>query len=310
MSRVMFGSDPELMLYDKENSLKSAIPIIKGTKEKKINLGNGNLCFYDNVLCEMNIKPGRSRDEVISNFSDCFHRLVKIVNPYRLVPQASAKYPEAECKHPDAKVFGCDPEYCAYEMCQVVPPSCEDTFRSGGGHIHLGATSETYPLLAPTTESDRADRDWGRIWVIRMMDLFVGIPSIFIDHDPTSAARRRLYGHAGTHRPKEEYGVEYRATSNFWLASPRILSLVYDLSMFAVNFVEEKRHEKMWQSESECTSYSIVELRKAINESNKELASKFMNEIVKPNLPSRLMNEIFKFSEPTIYNFYREWGMA
>lgn len=310
MSQFLLGADPEFMIFDREGNLRSAIGIVKGTKEKKLDLGGGHQCFYDNVLCEVNVRPGGSESEVIASFSDCLRRLAKAVSPYRLAPQASATYPEKECQHPDARVFGCDPEYCAYEMCQVTPPTCESSFRSGGGHIHLGATKESYPLLAPVKGDDRMDRDWGRVWVIRAMDLFVGLPSLFIDHDPTSAARRKLYGNAGTHRPKEEYGVEYRATSNFWIASPRLMTLVYNLSQFAVRFAAERLHEELWKGESECVGYSVADLRRAINESDKELAGKLINGVVKKYLPARLMNDIFKFSEPTSYNFYREWGLA
>jgi Phage phiEco32-like COOH.NH2 ligase-type 2 len=310
-AKLTLGSDPEFFLQDKTGVFRSAIPIVKGTKEKKLNLGNGHWAFYDNVLAECNVKPGASEDEVYVNFGDCFRRLAKAVQPYILVPQASARFDASECTHPDAKVFGCEPEYCAYDLCQVQAPSCEDTFRSGGGHIHLGASDESYPLLAKIKEEDdRTDRDWGRVWVVRMLDLFVGIPSLFLDHDVTSAARRKLYGHAGTHRPKEEYGVEYRAVSNFWMRTPRILSLVYKLCMFTVKFVEEHGYERMWKDIDSCFGYNVADLRKAINESDKDLASSLLNGVVKEYLPANLMREIFKFAEPQNTNFYREWRIA
>lgn len=306
---LTFGSDPEFMLYDRDGRLRSAIGIVKGTKENKVDLGNGCLAFPDNVLVEVNIPCGRDQEEVISNFGTCFQKLSNLVRPYRLNPQASAKYPDSEVKHPDAKVFGCDPEYCAYDLCQVQAPEATDSFRSGGGHIHLGYTSEAYPLMAPTDGDERTDRDWGRVWVVRMLDLFLGIPSLFLDHDPTSAARRRLYGHAGTHRPKEEYGVEYRAVSNFWMHNPRILSLVYRLCEWTVNFVAERGHENMWKGIETCTAYSTGDLRRAINETDKNLAGKFLETTVKKYLPASLMQEIMKFSEPYTSNFYAEWRL-
>ena len=268
--------------------------------------------FYDNVLVEFNVATSYSEEQLISNLTDCFTRAVRKLGKYIMVPRASNTYPEKECKHKDALVFGCEPEYCAYEMSIIQPPSAEpgNNFRSGGGHIHLGYKDEEYPLLAKISDDNRNDRDWGRIWVVRMMDLFVGLPSLFIDHDPSSAARRKLYGKAGSHRPKEEYGVEYRATSNFWLASPRLATLVYRLSDFTVDFVRNKRHLELWKDENNCIAYEAETLRKTIDGSDIKSAKSMMEKIVKPLLPANLYLDIFKLSDPVQYNFYREWGLA
>lgn len=313
--KLSFGSDPEFMVFDKNGSIKSAIGIVKGTKAKRIDLGNGHKLFYDNVLCEMNVSPGTDESEVIGLFADCFKRAATAIYPYRLRPQASCIYPPRECEHEDAKVFGCEPEFCAYEMQQLNPPTCEpgNTFRSAGGHIHLGCDTEVWPLKAPienvgTDDEDCSKRDWGRLWVVRMMDLFVGVPSLFIDHDSTSKARRQLYGKAGTHRPKD-YGVEYRATSNFWLQSPKLTSLVYRLACFVVSFVGEQGHMQLWEDESTCKAYKIEDLREAIDNSNDAIARKLMEEIVKKYLPSKLYSEIFAMSQPKQYDFYKEWNL-
>lgn len=315
-NRLSFGSDPEFVLLDKNGEYKSAIGIVNGTKEKKVDLGGGHKMFYDNVLCEFNVKAGYNEDEVIHNFSDLFRRASKALHPFILKPQASHTFPAKETQHADARVFGCEPEFCAYEMTQLNPPTCEpgNNFRSAGGHIHLGYTEDAYPLLAPvankdTEDEDRTERDWGRVWVVRMMDLFVGLPSLFVDHDPTSASRRKLYGKAGSHRPKEEYGVEYRATSNFWLQSPRLTSLVYRLSVHTINFVAEKGHMRLWKDEHQCEAYDAQTLRQTIDNSDHKTARKIMEDVVKKNLSADLYKQIFTLAEPTQYNFYREWGI-
>lgn len=315
---ITFGSDPEFILKDRRGELVSAIGLVKGTKEKKIDLGNGHYCFYDNVLVEMNIAPSMNENQMIANFSDCLRRVAQKIGSACMIPQASATYPEKECKHPDAKVFGCEPEYCAYELKQITAPTCENTFRSAGGHIHLGSTTEVYPLMAPIKGEDRMERDWGRVWTVRMLDLFVGLPSIVLDHDATSAARRKLYGKAGTHRPKEEYGVEYRATGNFWLASQRMARLVYQLCMHAVEFVGNQGHKKLWKidddperAEHKCKAYDVQELRDTIDGSNVKKAKKMLEDIVKPHMPEALWANVFQASEVVVQpNFYREWGIA
>lgn len=308
MSNLLVGADPEVALIDgATGNLKSAIGVVKGTKDNKIDLGNGNKLFYDNVLAEMNIRPGEDAEDLVYSIQSALRSLARTVRPYRPVLMASATYPVSECKHPDALVFGCEPEFCAYEMSIVQAPECKTTFRSAGGHIHLGYRSEKWPLMAPTDEDGGLARAWGRVWVIRMMDLFMGIPSLWIDQDPSSPARRKLYGKAGTHRPKEEYGVEYRATSNFWLRSPDTVRLVYNISKFVVDFVANDRHKELWPNDT--CSYDIDGLRDAINNSNKEKASVFLNGLVKKHMPNNLYTELLLACEPVTSNFYDVWGI-
>ena len=124
----------------------------------------------------------------------------------------------------------------------------------------MGDSEGTYPLMAPFTPDDKKERIMGRVWTIRMMDLFVGIPSLIIDHDPTSVKRRDLYGGAGTHRIKEKYGVEYRSLSNFWFKSPKLTRLIYKLTRFTYEFCKEKGYEKVWE-----VVYDPSRLKKCIN---------------------------------------------
>lgn len=307
---LYMGTDPEFMLVDGAGNLKSAIGVVNGTKEEKIDLGDGNKLFYDNVLAEVNINPGDSADALVQSINNCLKKLTKAVYPYRLQLQASATYPAAECKHPDAMVFGCEPEFCAYDMNIVQAPECKTTFRSAGGHIHLGYPEGHFPLTASAEEDGGLARAWGRVWVVRMMDLFMGVPSLWIDQDPHSPARRKLYGKAGTHRPKEEYGVEYRATSNFWLRSPNTVRLAYNISNFVVNFVAENKHLELWEDEHTCKAYDVDALRNSINNSDKKAASTFLNGLVKKYMPADLYAQVLAASEPVNVNFYREWGLA
>ncbi len=311
MTTLFMGSDPEFMLVDTNGRLKSAIGVVKGTKEERIDLGGGNKLFYDNVLAEVNIRPGDSADVFVHNVQNCLKNLTKAVYPYRLSLQASATYPSDECKHPDALKFGCEPEFCAYEMNMIQAPECLTTFRSAGGHIHLGYNENKWPLMAPNEDDGGLARAWGKVWVVRMMDLFMGIPSLWLDQDPTSPARRKLYGKAGTHRPKDEYGVEYRATSNFWLRSPNLVRLVYGISEFVVNFVAKGKHKELWSDEFTAASYNVLDLQNAINNSDKNLASTFLNGLVKQHMPANLYTQILEYSEPTTGNFfYRDWNLG
>lgn len=304
-----FGTDPEFVIYDEKGNLRSAIPIIVGGKKNKVAVGNnGALAFYDNVNLELNIPPGRSAEDIVGNLSDTFHRLAKKLSPRRFVPQASATYPDRELTHEDAKQFGCDPEYCAYELNTIKAPTAENGFRSCGGHIHLGGVPDTYPLMTPANGDDMSEREMGRVRVIRMMDLFVGLPGVLIDHDKTTAERRKLYGKAGSHRPCD-YGVEYRSMGNFWLNSPQLVTLVYNLSAFAVAFTADRDlYAQLWADDND-PKYPVDKVRQAIDTTDRRLAAELMEGVVKKHLTPELYESTFSHSEPVQYDFYRDWGL-
>ena len=292
------GADPEFMLVNKAGKYVSAIGIVPGTKENKIPLGNGHYAFYDNVLVECNIAPASGRN-VLEKFQDCFQRLVKLIGPkFRLTPQASQVYPKEECEHKDAKVFGCDPEYCVYErdedgrIKRVDPPICDEnnTFRSGGGHVHIGH-EKAMPILGGKP-----------VEIVTLLDIVLGCASVLMDHDPTSAARRKLYGGAGTHRVNMDYGLEYRCLSNFWLASPKLVRMVYDLTDTVLDLIDLDAEGEVFKL------VDVNKVRKTINTGKKQDAEKILASVSK-FLPPHLLKKITDFSEPATYDFYKEWGL-
>ncbi len=299
------GTDPEFMLVDKKGRLKSAIGVVPGSKEQRYSLGNGHQAYFDNVLAECSIKPANSGQEMIENVRDCSSKYAKLVHPYLLKPQASAIFPAGECEHEEAKKFGCDPEYCAYEVTVCLPPECAEgnTFRSAGGHIHIGF--EAGAAKKNPTDKQKHDTMWSRLWVVRMCDLFIGIPSLLIDHDPTSKERRKLYGGAGTHRIPI-YGIEYRSLSNFWLATPAKVDLMFELSSFVVDLVVNKQlHKNIWEKEID-----PEKLKETINKGNMKNA-KSLYQLAQSYLPKSLVDKINVFANSNEQiDFYQAWGIA
>lgn len=297
MALFTFGSDPEFMLVDPNGVYRSAIGVIHGDKEDRVSLGNGVYAFYDNVLAEVNIKPGKTKAEAIKNFGDCFKRLAKLVGKMRVTPQASHTYDLSELQHADAQKFGCEPEFCIYtktpdgRIVRMEPPVVDPTsgFRTGGGHIHIG--SET--CLPWNGKTER---------VVQMLDMFVGIPALCINHDPTSPARIALYGGAGTHRVKMEYGLEYRTLSNFWTASPRLVAVIHDLVNLVLDLVESGKSDKI--------AFDGEKIRSIINSGKVAAATEVM--IGNRDLmPSDLYNEISELARSkTTFDFYREWNLS
>ena len=244
--RFLLGSDPELFLQDvATEKFRSAIPVIaegKGAGRPLDSTGQ-NSVLHDNVLIEFNTKPAESCPEFVQTVGSVLRSIEAIVaeRGLRLHLQASTSFPEEELDCEEARVFGCDPDYDAYELeINIVPEeAAASPFRSAGGHLHIGKHAEDGKL------GQLLEDPYGKVRVVKALDLFVGLIGVFLDKDPTAAARRGLYGKAGAHRPKD-YGVEYRACSPWWLETPRHTELVYRLSEAALSAaLDERRFDKL-----------------------------------------------------------------
>lgn len=303
-----FGSDPEFMLVDKNGKYVSAIKVLPGDKHTPVEIGEYRF-YWDNVLAECSIKPGYSKEEVIENFRTCFKHYSKLVKPYKLKVQASKTFPAKQMRDTGAKTAGCDPEFCSYTILKRRPPAgiIEETyFRTCGGHIHLGD-------MTGCVVSD----DEQTLILIRLLDLFLGIPSLYMDIDKTSAARRKLYGKAGRVRYKP-YGIEYRSLGNFWLASPKLVSFVYDVCDFVINFTNNNQQfwkfdKKLFKKQGErykntisTDVYNEKAVLKCINTSDTNKAQKLMT-FIKKYMPDHLYKQISELTRT--YDFYKEWNL-
>jgi hypothetical protein len=303
-----FGSDPEFMLT-KGGRYYSAIPIIKASHEKTKRLTrNGHQFYYDNVLAECAIKPGTNKGQVIDNFRECFRLYAEMVRPYRLTIQASQDYSDDQLQHKDAREAACMQEWDAYTIKPIVPPDDiikKTPFRSAGGHVHLGAKPLTNAVMRPL--------------YVYMLDLFLGVPSLFLDQDPTSKRRRTIYGKAGSHRDPK-YGLEYRTLGNFWLASPELTGLVWEICQFVLNFMGKDEWQKFWTLNEEmfaeedtslayrCFGYDSADLQEAINACDKKAGAKFLD-FIGNYLPDSINAEIHHHIEASPPDFYESWGL-
>jgi hypothetical protein len=295
------GSDPELMLCDvSTGALKSAIPIIEDGKGGGIPIGKeeGNSVIHDNVLLEFNTRPSESEKEFIKTINSSLAGINDLVSKsnLRLLAKASDDFPEEELDCDEAKKFGCDPDYNAWTLKEnnVAGDAAESPFRSAGGHLHIGMPDKEGPLTSILSDP------MGKVSVIKALDTFCGIISVFIDKDPTSAKRRSLYGGAGAHRPKD-YGVEYRALGNWWVSSPTHTKLVYQLAEVALKLlVEDKIDELVEKIDSKRIIYTI-------NKSDVKEARKIFNEFLKPLLPAKTARLCTKADKYTLKDLSEEW---
>lgn len=217
------GADPELFLRSQEGLYISSIGKFGGTKQQPKNVGKGCAIQEDNVAVEFNIPPARSLlefDESLQYSLNVLQERAKELN-LMLAIDASAEFSPEQLASPQAKEFGCEPDFNAWTMQQNPRPTAvNQSLRSCGGHVHVGT-------------------DLNIIDVIRAMDLFLGCPSTIMDKD---TRRRELYGKAGAFRNKP-YGGEYRALSNYWLKSSDTIKWVYDQTERALNWVVENTED-------------------------------------------------------------------
>lgn len=233
------GSDPEFFLMEASSGkMISAIPFIRGTKEEPLPLPSGGGLQYDNVAVEFASPVATSAKEFVHKLASTIEETKSFLPPgHKLVALPSANFPEDQLQDEEACRFGCDPDYDAWVVDQNEPPFCEDiTFRSAGAHIHLGSNGDDGNEFLLTFK--------GRIATARTMDCLHGIIFTVLDNSPEAVARRQLYGKPGSHRPKE-YGIEYRALSNFWMRSPVTVMLVYYLAVDVLDIVRNQKADEL-----------------------------------------------------------------
>lgn len=223
--QILIGADPEFFLETSiSHAVKSAIGVVGGSKvQPKPMVREGFFVQEDNVAVEFNIPPAKTAEEFVDAIQWSVRAIANQVDRYGLRPRISASelFPEPELNHPRAMMFGCEPDYNAWNAGNrnTRPSYAKKNLRSCGGHIHV-SLNETHSGLD----------------MVKAMDLFLGVPSVMMDED---TERRQLYGKAGSFRPTN-YGTtswEYRVLSNFWIKTPSLCKWAYDQTMRAINFV-------------------------------------------------------------------------
>jgi hypothetical protein len=300
-SLFTIGTDPEFFLKERDTGkLISAIPFVAGTKEAPMSLPKGGNVQHDNVAVEFATDPAATREGFVANIKATMEEVVKVLPAHvEMVAVPSATFDSAELEDPEAQKFGCDPDYDAWELRVNDPPCAEDnTFRSCGGHIHVGTTGEDENafLLNP----------YGKIDMVKAMDCIHGVISTVLDASDEAIARRSLYGKPGAHRPKEAYGVEYRALSNYWLKSPITVSLMYELTNDALDVVRDGKLPELLDAMGE------NEVKRVIDQGDSEAAMKMIETHLLPILSedSRFyFNEALAKATANDMDFHREWGL-
>jgi hypothetical protein len=238
------GADPEIFIYNKKTK-KPICPfgLIPGTKAEPVKMGkHGNTVQLDGMAAEIGIPPCGEAPKFVNQIEQAKEDLQKLIGKdYGLMIKPTAEFGKKVLDEApqECKELGCNPDYNAYisvkdntgkKLLPEVPmqnprPNGEKvTFRTGGGHVHVGWSDKPVEAMHP-------DHLQGCRLLTVAMDLFLGVPSVAMDYD---VKRRLLYGKAGAFRPKP-YGMEWRSSSNWWLESPQYSDWVFESTITAVN---------------------------------------------------------------------------
>jgi len=234
------GGDPEFFIANRKGKILNADAFLP-SKENPIMVNSRTIdykskLFFDGIQAEMAVAFSACREYFADNIRYCWvETMKKIPTDHRIVLKPAAKIQREviESADPEARRFGCAPDFNAYTRSTNTPEmdASRHPFRYAGGHIHIGladykyrAKDDPYLKICSTEE--------GHLRVVKFLDLLVTIPTLLLDNGPGAVRRRAKYGKAGCFRPTP-YGIEYRTPSCWWLRSPMTVSVIYGLARLA-----------------------------------------------------------------------------
>lgn len=261
------GADPEVFLYDA--SAKRAIPATLcffGNKSKPEPLDCGTV-IHDNVAAEFTVPAVNNCNDFVEVIG-LMRRAVLEAARTRLANDkivldfgsSSRIWKPKDLTHPDTMVFGCDPDFNAWQGGEKNPkpnPESLAGLRSTGGHIHIGVDDEWF------------QRKPGQLELVRVLDASVGQVIANWEHKGGNGInhrrRRTMYGAAGCYRPKP-YGVEYRSPSPVWCSSDDRARIIYDVIEKVIKHVKDYGNESLEKILTD-TNVTAVKVQEAVNNS-------------------------------------------
>ncbi len=302
--KFTIGTDPEFFFRREDGKFISTIPFVHGTKEEPEPLPSGGNVQHDNVAVEFATEPAKDGKDLVKKVRNAFKDIMdKIPEGHSLDISPSANFEEDQLDHPEARRFGCDPDYDAWKVEQNDPPECDDpSLRTCGGHVHVGR--------ADGDGNDFLLDPYGKIDVVKVMDIFHGIISIILDSSPEAVERRKLYGKAGCHRPVSidsgglYNGVEYRVLSNFWFKSPDLVMLVHSLTEDVLRLMREGDYNSLIEDVGEERIKDII--NKGIVDDAYKVLEDFVNPLLGEDSTYYLKQCIENIEK---YEFKKEWEL-
>jgi len=238
-TKPTMGGDPEFFIADAQGKIINADRFLPSKHEpleiEDVSDGRRNKVFFDGIQAEIAPHYSHCRELLIDNIFKCISKVATLIpSDFKFVMRPSARIRKSiiESADPEARIFGCEPDFNAYTcgINTVEMDASRHPFRYAGGHMHFGAPSAYTP--EDSIEYQLAKTERGHLRLIKFMDMLISLPTIAFDQDKDARRRRTKYGKAGCFRPTP-YGIEYRSQSCWWMKSPVTASLVYGLGRLA-----------------------------------------------------------------------------
>lgn len=231
------GADVEMFLRTPQGNPISAVGLIGGTKANPRPIDNlGSALQEDNVMLEFNIIPAENEEQFCNNINKVLSHIVSELSFKNLLMDItpSRVFSKRQLDNEQACTMGCDPDFNAWELEQnkLLSPDILGNLRTAGGHVHISFTVNSLP-----------PKPLHLFNFVRMLDLYLGVPSILIDRDDR---RRLFYGKPGAFRPKP-YGLEYRTLSNFWIQHDSYKKWVFNQVSCAVRRLHTEECKGLWE---------------------------------------------------------------
>ena len=260
IDKCFLGGDPEFFVGNKKGKILASDKFLPSKYKPKKVRGKSDLedkdwksnrIYFDGIQGEMALAPVTCRDNMTINIYNCLRAINRAIgsdNKIILKPSSFVDRQVIDDADPDARIFGCEPDFNAYTLKQNTPEmdASRHPYRYSGGHIHLGVILNYLNKLTQY-EEELAKTPAGHIRLVKFIDVLVAIPSLLLDNGAGSARRRSKYGKAGCFRPTP-YGIEYRTLSCWWLKSPMTVSLVYGLARMAWNICLNKLEKDFYKA--------------------------------------------------------------
>jgi hypothetical protein len=257
------GTDSEHGLY-RDGRLVSAIGKIPGTKKEPYPLLNGGGLQVDNVLLEWNSPIAHTANQFNAVIEQTLLDIKVHAPEYTLGFESSYKFDPSELNSFEAWKIGCEPDYNAWKftslknMKQCIndkPGFNGNTLRTAAAHIHIS------PIKTPALAAK----------LVRLADLYLGLPSLFVDLD---RIRRTLYGTAGSFRFKryanKANGVEYRVLGSFWIKNDLYRAWVFNTMKWIYDNLEDLPEPPI-NIVKTINNYNLKEAEKYIKSFNVEI---------------------------------------
>jgi len=281
--RPFLGADPEFFIANPRGKILNSDrffphknkPKRVSLKEALDNSSAEGKIYFDGIQAEFGMSPVICRVYFIMAVKHILKEIQQDIGKNKIVlrPSVMVRKDILNKAHPDAKIFGCMPDYNAYTLTINTPPMNAEKhpFRYAGGHIHIGLIDTKYrPKPIYKRQAAILQNEAEHIRWVKALDLFVNLLTLPLDNSPSAKRRRSKYGKAGCFRPTP-YGIEYRSLSCWWLKSPIFVSLVLGLAQFATAQIYNKNG---YETILKILNISEEDVRGAINESDSVYAKK------------------------------------